>query len=97
MALDMNKYRSVHTKNIKNFIGNKKKTGLELLSDITIFTGAHIVVCCHLIGEIEGYTPELDRAIASHIKFYNIKPPINTRRGNEHDGNSLDAARPVKS
>lgn len=80
MALDMNRYRDVHTRNIKNYLKNKKQTGLELLSDITIFTGVHIVVCCHLIGEIEGYTPELDKAIAGHIKFYNIQAPINTRR-----------------
>lgn len=79
MILDVARYRKLHTNNIKRFIQSKKgKTGLELLSDITIYTGVHIVICCHLIGEIEGYTPELERAIAVHTKYYNVLPAINT-------------------
>lgn len=72
MVLYKEKY-AVQRKPIKLWIDNRPdKNPVELISEMAVHTGCPIIVVCYFLGELVGFTPELQSKIESLKKFYGV-------------------------
>jgi hypothetical protein len=61
---------------------SQKKTPEERIKQIgtlAVITGVPIIVVCHYLGELWGYTPELTARIEKLMEFYKVDGVINNR------------------
>lgn len=81
MILDANKYR-LNIQSIKELTKDKTtKERLAFIGILAVTTGVPIIIVANYIGEIYGFTPELDKFIVSLMAFYTVTHVINVNRG----------------
>ena len=85
MTIDLDKYRDANYNLVIEYIGNYKHLTLsELANNITcICHDLPIIVSYYFIGEITGFTPEINRKIEMLKKFYNYDDIIGTKESED--------------
>lgn len=82
MTYDLNKYRRVIKPVVINWLdANKDKPILDQIPKISLATNCPLVVVSHLVGEVSGYTAELNTYIDRLTKYYHVDSVI----GHEHN------------
>lgn len=80
MKLDLDKYR-VNIAPIKMLLDTKEpEDRVKFISAIAVSTGCPIVAVCHFVGELYGYTAELEEKIDLLSKFYKVTEVVGIRR-----------------
>lgn len=49
------------------------KDVVKIISELSVATGVPVIVVAHYIGEIHGYTDEVNNTIKNLIEFYGYK------------------------
>lgn len=78
MIYDIKTYRRIIKPQIKQFCDAKIGDPITHLSELALYTCCPIVIVAHLLGELYGYTPQLDEKIKELVKFYGPEEVINT-------------------
>lgn len=81
MVLDADKYR-VNVKPIKELtIDQTPEERIKFLSMLAVSTGVPIIIVACYVGELYGFSPELNAYIERLKNFYTIKEVLNVRNG----------------
>lgn len=79
MTLDANIYR-LNTKSIELLtIEKTPQERMEFIGNLAIITGVPIIVVACYMGELYGFTDELNNKIKRLMDFYTIKEVLNVR------------------
>lgn len=80
MTLDADHYR-VNIPSIKLILEDKTPVErAEFIGNIAVITGVPIIIVACYVGEIYGFTSELDQMIQRLMSFYTIKEVLNVKR-----------------
>lgn len=80
MTLDLNDFR-IQVPYIKSWLDNKPGWKLhEEIGSLALATGVPIVAVGHYIGELYGFTPELNTKIKRDMEFYQVTTILNLTR-----------------
>lgn len=80
MILDAGKYRRC-IEAISQLTKDKTaKEQLEMIGKLSVITGVPIIVVAYYMGELYGFSADLDSMIDRLKKFYTIKEVINIKR-----------------
>lgn len=73
MRLDLNHYR-VNIPTVKSWIISRPETNPEdMIGEMSVATNVPIIAICYYVGEIVGFTPELEARIERLKTFYGVK------------------------
>ena len=73
MTLDISVYRTINKDYFKAWVERfPDKNPIELIGEMSAATFVPIIAVCYFIGELKGFTPELDAKIKRLMKFYHI-------------------------
>lgn len=73
MKLSREKY-IIQKEYIRIWIDSKsEQTPISMISQITLATGCPIILVCQYIGELRGFTPELEAQMQRLMDFYHIE------------------------
>lgn len=80
MTLDANIYR-LNTKSIELLtIEKTPQERMEFIGNLAIITGVPIIIVACYMGELYGFTDELNNKIKRLMDFYTIKEVLNVKR-----------------
>lgn len=80
MTLDANIYR-LNTKSIELLTREKTpQERMEFIGNLAIITGVPIIIVACYMGELYGFTDELNNKIKRLMDFYTIKEVLNVKR-----------------
>lgn len=79
MTLDCDRYR-INIPNIKSLAEDKTEDQrIEMIGKLAIITGVPIIIVCHYIGELYGFTDKLQALIKRLKEFYTVDEVINIK------------------
>lgn len=80
MTLDCDQYR-INVVSIKALMDPKSdKERTEFISSLAIITGVPIIIVCHYVGELYGFTDALEARIGRLKHFYKVTEVFNSNR-----------------
>ncbi len=83
MIYDLALYRRTVKPTIKAWIDAKGGTPVDHAGELALASQCPIVCVVHYIGELYGYTPEVDRLLTELLEFYKPEDVINKEMTNE--------------
>lgn len=79
MVLDCDSYR-VNVAQIQTLTAEKSdKERLEMIGSLAVITGVPIIIVTCYLGELYGFSPEIDAKIKRLMSFYTITEVINIK------------------
>lgn len=81
MKVDLAHYRRVNKPAIASIVRHRKDSKpYEMIGELAVATNVPIIAVAHYVGELFGFTKELDERIASWMQFYQVTEVLNQER-----------------